>query len=852
MMNQPETPGLAPILASGKCSAHPVSVDKAKRLATIRRIMSTYNAHIDHQLHADVSFLRDRLGAIIRELSGHRCAERVSTLGRLAEQVREGRRPTDIRRKRAFVRRLRAHEAYPIVHAFSLYFQLVNLCEERARIHAIRTRPDLRQSLAATLREARAAGATRAEMQQALSALSVEPVLTAHPTESKRRTIMNQLVRLAANLDDSDAILEALWQTEEVRVQRVTPLDEVDNALFLFEHAIFDAIADFYQSLEQELGRQYPGVKLTHPVLTFASWIGGDRDGHPYVTPEVSHQAMADMRRTLMRLYDRECALLVEEITHADLRVKPDTDADVSDSFHPAETFRRELETMRRRLANGRYANPEAWIAELEAIRKRLLAQRAHRAANGRLSRLIHQAKVFGFHLAHLDFRDHSGKLTDAPHEIDRELATILELQNLHGPGAAHRFILSMTHSADQLMEVLNRAKSQRLNRLDVVPLFETIGDLEHAHELMADLWSRPAYRQHLKSRENRQEIMLGYSDSNKDGGYLAANWFLYRAQKALCREADARGIHLRFFHGKGGTIDRGGGLSYRSLLAQPHASHGGGLRITDQGEVIMMKYGQRDIARRNLEQLTSAVLHNAILREEDRVTPAAWESLMDELARRAYAHYRALIESEGFLDYFQQATPIDLIEHTRIGSRPSRRNKAGSLADLRAIPWVFAWTQSRHMLPAWYGIGSALGELMPTRIATLRTLYRRWPFFSMLLDNAEMSLAKADMYIAGRYASLVPEVGLRNRFLDRIKAEHAASVSAILEVSGHPRLLAGQPRLAESIRLRNPDIDPLHYLQIHFLRHWRKTPPEKRTEEERRLLALTVNGIAFGMKSTG
>ena len=806
----------------------------------------------DTQLLEEVAFFRDRLNAIIREQSGNRCADRVEALGRLSEKVRDGHRPVDVRKKRAFVRRLRAHEAYPVVHAFSLYFQLLNLCEERARIRAIRSRPGLRQSLAVTFRDLKAKGATRSEVQAALANLSIEPVLTAHPTESKRRTVMNHLVKLAAHPDEPDILLEALWQTEEVRVQRVTPLDEVDNALFLFEHAIFSAVADFYQTLEKELDRHFPGVNAPPAALTFASWIGGDRDGHPYVTPEISHQTVTEMRRVLMRLYDHECARLVEEISHSDRLVSPNTESASPDSFHPAETFRREIEAMRRRLANGRYPRPEVWIRELEAIRERLLAQRAHRAANGRLSRLIRQAKVFGFHLAHLDFRDHSGKLVSAPHEIDEELQTIREIQKHHGPEASHRFILSMTHSADQVMEIVTRAKNQRLVDLDVVPLFETITDLEHARELISDLWSRPAYRRHLSARGNRQEIMLGYSDSNKDGGYLAANWFLYRAQKSLCQIADAHGIQIRFFHGKGGTIDRGGGLSYRSLIAQPHASHGGGLRITEQGEVILMKYGQQDIARRNLEQLTSAVLYNAVHRVEEQKIPPEWEAMMDELARRSLKHYRALIESDGFLDYFRQATPIDLIEHTRIGSRPSRRTKTGSLTDLRAIPWVFAWTQSRHLLPAWYGIGSALQSVMAERRDELRNLYRSWPFFSMLLDNAEMSLAKADMYIAGRYASLVPQAGLRRRFLEQIRAEHAASVDAILAIAGHPHLLAGQPRLAESIRLRNPYVDPLHYLQIHFLRQWRKTPPEKRTEEERRLLALTVNGIAFGMKSTG
>lgn len=808
----------------------------------------------DPQLKKEIRDLTTRLGAIIREQAGADCYRRVEKLRSLARRVRAHREPLDIKAKRAFVNRLTVSSAYPVAHAFSLFFQLVNLCEERSRIRSIHRRRDLRQSLPALFRELKQAHVPAETIAQVLSAMSIEPVLTAHPTESKRRTTMNHLLRLSEHPEDPDLSLEALWQTEEVRVNRVTPLNEVDNVLFLFDRVIFEAVADFYESLERELAKTYPTVRLNRAVLTFASWIGGDRDGHPFVTPELSEEAARMMRGKVMALYDRECALLVEELTHADADVPPRKAAGIPrvDAYHPAETFRRRLEDMRSKLAAGGYRSPTEWIAELEAMREQLLRQKAFRAANGRLARLIRRARVFGFHMAELDFRDHSGKLQQAPADIDAEFAAIARLQKAHGTEAAHRFILSMTHSAAQVVELTHRAHQQHAKSVDIVPLFETIGDLDRSLDLMRELWDDTGYRKHLATRDNQQEVMLGYSDSNKDGGYLAANWFLYRTQKTLCDEADRRGIRLRFFHGKGGTIDRGGGLSYRSLLAQPHASHGSTLRITEQGEVIFVKYGHRDIARRNLEQLASAVIHNACFNEEKRRVEPEWETRLDALARSSYAHYRKLLETPGFLDYFRAATPIDLIEHTRIGSRPSRRSQAGDISELRAIPWVFAWTQSRHLLPAWYGIGSALADLTDAERDAMTALYRDWPFFSMLIDNAEVSLSKTDLYIAGRYASLVPDAKIRNAFLGRITEEYERTTRHVLAIAGHRRLLEKQPRLAESIRLRNPYVDPLHYLQIRFLKDWRRAGADARTEEARRLLALTVNGIAFGMKSTG
>jgi phosphoenolpyruvate carboxylase len=415
-----------------------------------------------------------------------------------------------------------------------------------------------------------------------------------------------------------------------------------------------------------------------------------------------------------------------------------------------------------------------------------------------------------------------------------------------------------MTRRADDILRLLRLAHRAGVTEVDLVPLFETIEDLAGAPRTLEELWADPCYRAHLKRRGSIQEVMVGYSDSNKDGGYFAANWFLYRAQKELARLADQRGVKLRLFHGKGGTIDRGGGASHRSLRAQPHAAHGGRIRITEQGEVISLKYSNPDIAQRNLEQLASAVVAAQCLPNtgpsEDKL--ARWEGAMERLARVSVAFYQQLVyQTPEFNAYFWQATPIDLVEHLRMGSRPSRRQPTADIRQLRAIPWVFAWTQSRHLLSAWYGVGHALEHFIrsePDGLALLRECHREWPFFRTLLDNAEISLAKTDLGIAARYAALVKSRKVRDKVFGLIREEHERSVRMVLRVTGRRTLLANQPVLAQSIRMRNPHVDPLNHLQIRFLARWRAAGLRGRTEALRRLLALTVNGIAFGMKSTG
>jgi phosphoenolpyruvate carboxylase len=591
----------------------------------------------------------------------------------------------------------------------------------------------------------------------------------------------------------------------------------------------------------------------------------------------------------------------------------------------PSELYRRKLRIMMWRLertaerAPGAYAVPQEFTQELRKLADLLTAYPSPRIARLGPGRLRVASEVFGFHGASLDFRTHSRATRGAADEVLRKAhlpteppeARIKSIQRMlfqpalrppfsadtlrvleefrafrtiqvrNGEAATHRYILSMTSSAADVWDVLLLARqtglveSRRrrlLSHLNVIPLFETLDDLEAGPRILEELFADPLYRGLLRGRKDFQEVMLGYSDSVKDGGYVAANWELFHAQKRLAQVAERHRVRLSLFHGKGGTIDRGGGQSHRSIQAQPFAAPGGRLRITEQGEVVSLKYSNPAIAERNLEQLVTSVLDAHLLhslRVEAAKVPE-WEGYATELAAGSRDYYRKLVyETPEFVEYFRQATPIDLIEQIRLGSRPSRRWGASDLRDLRAIPWVFAWTQSRHLLPAWFGLGHALEKFQrdhaPHGLDILRGMHEGWPFFFNLINNAEHSLAKTDLYIASLYAALVRPRGLGRRIFRQIEEEYRRSVSGVLEISGASMLLAGQHVLAESIRLRNPYVDPLNFLQTHFLERWRsgkeqelgarsQEPESPKAEDTAlfHLLQITVGGIAFGMKSTG
>jgi phosphoenolpyruvate carboxylase len=811
-------------------------------------------------LQREVDFLTSRLDAIIREQAGETVFRHLHQIRDLAASSRLHDDKVSLSAKRALINHLTVDEAYLITHALSLFFQLVNLCEERARVRHLASESAPPMSLRRIFRELKEAGVPADAVQRCLEELEIQPVLTAHPTEAKRRIVLHQISRLEQHWSDPDEVLEALWQTEEIRERRVGPLQEVESSVFYFDRAIFQTVANFYATFDAELAANYPTVRRARPFLTFASWVGGDRDGNPFITPEISRTTAQWHACVQMDYYEREVAELAKELSHASTPARgasPTEPGEALIPYQPYEVFRTQLAALRRKLRAGKATLAEL-TGTLESVQAGLIKQRAFRAARGHIQRLLTQTRVFGLHLAELDFREHSSKLDTAEDEVLAELRAIGKIQAEHGVAAADHFVLSMTRSAADILRLHELSRRAEVYDLDLVPLFETIHDLENATKILAELWGNANYRAHLQRRGTVQEVMVGYSDSNKDGGYLAANWFLYRAQKDMSRLADECGVKLRFFHGKGGTIDRGGGASHRSLRAQPHAAHGGRIRITEQGEVISLKYSNPAIAQRNLEQLTSAVISVQCLPpSEPQSSPVAgWEADMDTLARLSFEFYQQLVYGTPELaEYFWQATPIDLIEHLRLGSRPTRRQQTADVRQLRAIPWVFAWTQSRHLVSAWYGVGHALGEFAKSRpdgLERLREMYRHWPFFKQLLDNAEMSLAKTELGIAREYAALVKSPAVRKKVFGLIEREYNRSVEMILRVTQRSALLENQPVLAQSIRLRNPYVDPLNYLQIRFLARWRKANEKQRTETLRRLLALTVNGIAFGMKSTG
>ena len=815
-------------------------------------------------LRNEVRQLTTQLGHVIKEQAGQKVFDIVEDLRTYSIKVRRsgsnGVGTAERRRFNQIFTNLDVDDAYDVVYGFGLFFQLVNLCEERARQRFLEAHPEPRQSVRHTLRSLKNAGISSTKLQNCLDSLEIQPVVTAHPTEAKRRTVLNHILRLSSNFERAHEILEALWYTTPTRVNKVSVNDEVRNKLFFFQKTILDVVPKLYGTFDQALSDYFPKVKRNNEFLSFGSWVGGDGDGNPYVTPEITLQTMQMHTDLVHGYYIHQCDRLIEELTHDtnDSTLKSRiTKTCETEYFQPGELYRKLMINIRAGLRQKSLPLGE-FLANLELIKKKLTEQKAFEAANGRLSNLILQVRVFGLHLATLDIRDHSEKLVNAKDEMRGKFRAVMKIQKEFGERASNRLILSMTTSAQDIKNLAALTKNVGLTTADYVPLFETIDDLKNCSSIMNELWNNKEYRAHLRKRSNIQEVMVGYSDSNKDGGYLAANWYLYLAQKSLTKSAKKHKIKLRMFHGKGGTIDRGGGKSYEFLQAQPFSAPDGKIRITEQGEVVAFKYANPVIAQRNLEQLISGVIASQCFPRKEAATGKIkiWEKVLEEISDNSFHTYQDLIyRTDRFIEYFRQATPIDLIETLQIGSRPAKRKATMKISDMRAIPWVFSWTQSRQMISAWYGLGTALESFMKQdkkNERILKDMYQRWPFFQAVLINSELALSKTDMYIAEKYADLVEDKELRERIFGQIKSEHRRTIRAILSISGKKKLLADQKTLHNSIKLRNPYVDPLHHLQIHLLKQWRKEKNAKKKVALREVLALAVNGIAYGMKNTG
>ncbi len=917
----------------------------------------------DELLRRDVRLLGDMLGSVIREIAGPDAFDLVEEVRVLARDRRLGRHAAEPALA-ARIESLDERQATIVARAFSIFFDLVNIAEDRQRVRVLRDRergrhPEpLGESLPAGIAELAELAAPPEDVQQILDRLAVELVFTAHPSEAKRRSIRAKLRRMRHSLQEFDtpgllprerqrheadmrSELTLLWQTEFLRPTRPSVLDEVDRGLSLMPR-LWEAVPQVHSSLRRALARHYPGHAFRVPAfLSFGSWMGGDRDGNPFVTAEITTETLLRLRNEAVAQHVAWCHRLHDLLTistHASGGAEPlarrlDELASrwpvLDTALEPIavhEVYRRWIRMIRFRLEASQVDSFEApqaaWAYragnELEADVAPLLeclARDHAMAEDSPVQAWFDLVRTFGLHMTRLDVRqdarayreiiadilaatgviadpgayesadddsrcrmlvDSLGRVGEVSEEGLRPLAldSLRLFRVLHaatvrfGPQSIGGAVVSLTRCPADVLSVLwlwrwaqGRAAAAGEPVADadiaVVPLFEKIHDLAHAQETLAAILDVSSYREHLRGRGDRQIVMVGYSDSTKDGGYLAACCGLQTAQSRLHAAAADRGVALTFFHGRGGSLGRGGGPAARGILSLPSETLDGSLRLTEQGEVLAERYDDAEIARRHLEQVTWATMVASSVR---RTEPhREWTDVAGRMAERSWAVYRDLVDQPGFIGYFSQTTPIDDIENLPIASRPSRRRGERSLDDLRAIPWVFAWTQSRCIIPAWYGLGTALTEVKYEDRRSWQAvcdMYRQWPFFQATIDNATLALAKADMYIAQRYSELTVDEDARRRIWQRIAAERDRTRQAILDIVGGGELLATTPWFQRSIEARNPYVDPLNLIQIEFMRRRRTAaeanPGSPAADHHRDLLRLCVQGIAAGMRTTG
>jgi len=831
-------------------------------------------------LRADVRRFSSALGEIIAENDGAELLEDVERLRKAAIELRASRGAAaeeQLRRVVEIVDSFDLDRAEQVARAFTVFFQLANLAEERHRIRILRSRSRSKElipeSLAATAGELPAG-----KLEPLLERLEIRPVLTAHPTEARRRAVVDALRRLAVTYDQLDdprlggaeraaserrlgEELTILWRTSQLRRTRPTPIDEVRSVMAVFDEALFGLAPVLYRELE----RARPGEPV-RPFLRWGSWVGGDRDGNPHVTHAVTEEAMAIQSEHVLMGLENAARRIGRTLTLAE-EWTPAGDELTARDDPRGEPHRRFLLDAANRLRATRLEEPGAYASagelrdDLLALQRSLDDAGAGRVARGELQNLVWQVETFGFHLASLEVRQHSSVHRRALDEPDsdeaREVAATFQvmarLQARFGAEACRRYVVSFTRNAADVLAVEELARAAVPDgslEIDVVPLFESRADLEAAIGVLDELHADPGWRERLE-RSGRLEVMLGYSDATKDVGYLAANLALYGAQARLAEWARRHGVALTLFHGRGGAVGRGGGPAGRAIRSQAPGSLGGRFKVTEQGEVIFARYGSPAIALRHLEQVTSAVLVASTAAHERRLREAEerFAADIDLMARESETAYRRLVEAPGFADFFLAVTPIRQIGELALGSRPARRGGPGAdLEQLRAIPWVFAWTQNRCNLPGWFGLGTGLQAVVDARgLDRLRGMAAEWPLLGSIVDNAEMSLAKADPQIAGLYL----ERGARPELVDLIREEYRLTRRLVLDLTGHQRLLGGHNILRLAVDLRNPYVDALSFLQLRFLREL-EAADDSTAEQLSRLVRLTVGGIAAGLQNTG
>jgi phosphoenolpyruvate carboxylase len=939
--------------------------DQAARLA---ELTSGDPAVKEIPLRRDVRSLGQLLGQTLKEQGGEELYNYVELLRSLTGEHRDSKpelatvvghdAPSEeidlMASAEDVVKRLNIVEAYQLTKAFAIYFELTNLAETNHRKQRRRARtlaanlPALPGTFRGTLERLRNAGIGWQDALDVLRRILVTPVFTAHPTEVARRTILfkrrrisEQLERLSRlPLSDAEAAaaetaiareITALWQTDDIRRRQPTVADEILMGLDYYPSVLIHTLPDVYAEMASGFEQVYDArlePRALPTVISFASWIGGDRDGNPYVKAEMTREALLLARHTILDFYLEAIDSLQEQLSLSAHQVKVSTrlqakfknygetltEAQAEVGSHPhAEIYRRFLAYVLHRLRATReapagadgYSDTASFVNDLVLVRDSLYENGGSELAQGLLDPLLRQVETFGFHLHTLDIRQHArvharavrelagglqfdgeanageelaaGSAPDKIPAVSAETAALLdslravaELKRTFSSQSIRAYVISGASVGDDVLSLLwlmelcgvQAAATSERNDPGVmpVPLFESIEDLRHAPEVCRRLWTSPLYARYLDSWGREQEIMLGYSDSNKDGGMLTSIWEIYKAHEELHRVARECGVRLSLFHGRGGTVGRGGGPTHRAIAAQPPGAFNGRLRITEQGEVLNFKYADAVLAERSFELMIAASL-DALARLNAFPVEAVWIAAMEEMSMEAFAFYReSVVENVETLRYFHEATPVREFELAKSGSRPSRRAPEGKsesepraeVANLRAIPWVFGWMQSRHVLPAWFGVGHALARYCRTHESgeeLLRTMMRKFPLFHDLISNVENGLAKADLSIAQRYSLLVEDEELRERVWRMIAAEFERTRDMILRVTGQRELLEHNPVLARSIRLRNPYVDPMSLIQIELLRRLRGGED---TEELKYALAATINGISAGLRNTG
>ncbi len=909
-------------------------------------------------LHEEVRWLAKCLGRVLIEQEGRPFFNLVESIRKTAIQLRRHYNSSLEAELLKKIRGLDLEKMTKVIRTFNVYFQLVNLAEDKHRIRRKRAyesenrpQPGSIEEIVQKIKQAKVSART---LKKLLSEFSIELVLTAHPTEAQRRSILEKLFVVDRLLFEreyrvltprereqiekqiSDEIT-LLWQTDELRRRKQTVYDEVDNGLFYLDEVLFDVLPEtllrFHALLEKAYGKKIPFV----PFTRFGSWVGGDRDGNPFVNFEVTLETIRRQKDVVLRKYIKVLEDLLVDLSqsvHLVGAARPlfdsiEEDEKILPLFSESvkiksqhEPYRKKISYMQRKLINslrlnaldvqrqtapdetieGHYPNAQAFREDLTLLIDSLKEYKGEFLVS-RLESILAKIELFGFHFVKLDIRDNTAQIEEAVSEIittagfsnqpfsglDEEekvgllsrlikeapnpelevlsfspataeiLATfqaIREIRENIDPKAIDSYILSMTRGRSDVLSVLWLASETRNKKLMIVPLFETIEDLKQCAQVMESLYQNPAYKNHLETLGRHQEIMLGYSDSNKDGGFLTSNWCLYLAQQELTRTAKQYGIKQELFHGRGGTIGRGGGPTNQAIMAQPRGTIEGRIKITEQGEVVSSKYSNPLIAERNLELVISAVLAATLLDDKPSPKREAWEEAMHMLSEAAYQRYRAFVyETNGFMDYYKQSTPIDEVSRLNIGSRPARRRDNEKIEDLRAIPWVFSWMQSRQTVPGWFGFGAAFNQYVAlnpkTGLSLLREMYQEWPFFRAVVDFMQMSTQKADMHIARHYADLVEDEELRTRFFQWVVTEFNDTIKAILAITRQKEILDNNYALQHSIRLRNPYVDPISYAQLILLKELRQMKG-RHSEDLERAVLLSINGVAHGLRNTG